>query len=208
MQAGNGMIYSVALKKAIVTCLYNLRRVIMKNWAILFVKTGEEEKCVSMLKEKLDAAIYLPFLPTKEVSYRSKSVVGKKIKLLFPGYVFIQTEIEADKIAQNLWAAITNITEHKDIYRILNYGDNKKDVAMRERERLYWERLFDSDFCITGSLGFIEGDRVKITSGVLAGMENRIKRLNRHNREAVVEVEMMGTLCELRLMLDVVKKVK
>ena len=182
----------------------------MKNWVILFVRTGSEEKIARLLKEKLNAEEYQPFLPVKETPRRSKGVIRKERKLLFSGYVFIQTEIEAGSIAKKLKSDLTDITGkwHEDIYKILHNGDNEKDVAVREKERLYWERLFDSDFCVTGSVGFIEGDTIRVMSGALVGMEKRIKKIDRHKREAVVEMEMMGGVREVRLMLEVVEKTR
>jgi transcriptional antiterminator NusG len=175
----------------------------MKNWVILFVRTGLEEKIVCKLKENLNVDEYLPFLPTVETPRRNKGVIHKERKLLFPGYVFVQTAIEVASIAEKLTSAMNGITHRKDIYDILHYGDNEKNVAMRESERLHWERLFDSEFCITGSFGVIEGDVMRIMSGVLVGMESRIKRINRHKREAIVEMEIMGTVREVKVMLEV-----
>jgi predicted metal-dependent phosphotriesterase family hydrolase len=37
-------------------------------------------------------------------------------------------------------------------------------------------------------------------------MESQIKRINRHKREAVVEMTVMGAAREVRLMLEVVEK--
>jgi transcriptional antiterminator NusG len=179
----------------------------MKNWIILFVRTGLEEKIVRELREKLNDNKYLPFLPTVETPRRSKGVIHKERKLLFPGYVFVQTEIEADSIAERLKSALKSTISRKDIYTVLHYGDNEKDVAMREQERLFWERLFDSEFCITGSFGFIVGDVIQIKSGALVGMESRIKRINRHKREAVVEMEVMGAVRVVRVMLEVAVRV-
>jgi len=125
----------------------------MKNWVVLFARTGTEERLVRTLKEKLDAGGYLPFVPTKEMPYRSRSVVYKIRKPLFPGYVFIQTEVEPSLIVDKLDVALKGI---KDIYSILHYGDDKKDVMLREGGRLYWEHLFDADFCVVASVGFIE----------------------------------------------------
>ena len=175
----------------------------MKNWVILFVRTGSEEPLARMLKENLNTDEYLPFLPVKETPRRNKGVIYKERKLLFPGYVFIQTDIEMDLIADKLEPILRSM---QDIYSILHYGDNKKDVTVREKERLYWVHLFDSDFCVTGSVGFIEGDTIRVTSGALVGMESRIKRINRHKREAVLEMEMMGAMREVKLMLEVIEK--
>jgi transcriptional antiterminator NusG len=183
----------------------------MKNWVVLFVKTGAEEKLLRMLKEKLNFKEYLPFLPARETPRRNKGVIYKERKILFSGYIFIQTEIEADLIAKKLNTILTKIKEqnikgHNEIYSILYYGDNKNDVALKERERLAWERMFDNDFCIRGSVGFIDGENIRITSGVLLGMECKIKKINRHKREALVELEMMGAVREVKLMLEVVEK--
>jgi transcriptional antiterminator NusG len=178
----------------------------VKNWVILFTRAGSEKKLVRTLKEKLNTDEYLPFLPTKEIPRRTKGVILKERKTLFPGYVFIQTGIEAGSIAEKLKSNLTDIILHKNIYSILHYGDNKNDVVLREQERLYWEHLLDSDFCVTGSTGFIEGDAIRIISGALVGMESKIKKINRHKREAVVEMEIMGAVREVRVMLEVLEK--
>ena len=179
---------------------------LMKNWVILFVKTGSEDRLMRILKEKLNTAEYLPFLPLKEMPYRKKGIISKKRELLFPSYIFIQTEIEANLVAEKLELALMNIAQQKDIYSILNYG-NKKDIVIRENECLYWEHFFNSDFCAMGSVGFIEGDVVRITSGALVGMESRIKKINRHKREAIVELEIMGAIRKVSLMLEIIKKI-
>jgi len=98
----------------------------MKNWVILFVRTGSEEKWVRILKERLITNKYLPFLPVKETHCLNNGTIYKVSKLLFQGYVFIQTEIETDSIAEKLNLALVDIVRHKDIYSIFHYGDDKK----------------------------------------------------------------------------------
>ena len=175
----------------------------MKNWVVLLARTGSEEKLVQTLKEELDVEEYLPFVPMKEMPYRRQGVVHRIRKPLFPGYVFVQTGIGPTLVADKLEVNLKGI---KDIYSILHYGDDKKDVVLCEGERLYWERLFEADFCVVGSVGFIEGDVIRITSGALVGLEGKIKKINRHKREAVVEMEMMGDKREVVVMLEVGEK--
>jgi len=177
----------------------------MKNWVILFARTGSEEKLRDTLKASLNAD-YLPFVPVKETPYRSKGVIHKVPKPLFPGYIFIQTGIEPDLIADKLEAALRDVGGNKHLYSILHYGDNKKDVVVRDDERVHWERLFNEDFCIKGSVGIIEGDVTRVTFGALMGLEGRIKKINRHKREAVVEMHIMGQLREVAVMLEIVEK--
>jgi len=40
----------------------------MKNWVVLFTRTGSEVKLLHLLKEKLSDEEFLPFVPTKETS--------------------------------------------------------------------------------------------------------------------------------------------
>ncbi|MCL2689652.1 MAG: antiterminator LoaP [Chitinispirillia bacterium] len=180
----------------------------MNNWVILFVQTGAEEILLRMLKERLNANEYLPFLPTRETPRRSKGVISKVRNILFPGYIFIQTNIEADLIAKKLRHKLIYANNNRidGIYSILCYGNDKNYVAIREPERLYWESLFDSDFCVTGSTGIIAGDTVSIISGPLVGKEGCIKKINRHKREAVIELDIMGAVREIRLMLEIIEK--
>ena len=179
----------------------------MKNLIILYVRTGSEEKLLSLLKKNLNTEEYFPFCPVKETPYRRKGVINKNRKHLFPGYIFIQTNIEACSISEKLGLTLMKISQHKNIYKLLHYGEDKKDVVVREKERRNWERLFDSNFCITGSVGFIEGEKIRVTSGALVGMESRITKINRHKREAVVEIEMMGAVRKVTLMLEVITKI-
>jgi transcriptional antiterminator NusG len=158
------------------------------------------------LKDNLNAEEFLPFVPSKETTFRNKGVVHIIRKPLFPGYIFLQTELKPDLIADKLEAVLVDIEKNEQIYSILHYGEDRKDIVVREEERLHWECLFNDDFCVKGSIGFIVGDTVQIISGVLMGMESRIKRINRRKREAVVEMHIMGARREVSLMLEVVEK--
>lgn len=88
----------------------------------------------------------------------------------------------------------------------MNYGDNKLDVAVREHEREFISKLLDDDFCMTASVGYTEGDRVRITSGALVGLESQIKKINKHGRTAIIEAPLLGETRKITLMLEVFKK--
>lgn len=180
---------------------------LMQNWVILYTPTGAEEKVVKRLKQKLSPDVYLPFIPYRETPFRRQGITHKDKTILFPGYVFVQTEIGAEMLAEQLYLDIQMSGAKADIYRILHYGDNKKDVALREYERQEWSRFFGDAFVVEGSVGFIAGDQIRITSGSLMGMESCIRKINRHKREAIVEIDIMGAKREVRLMLEIVEKI-
>jgi len=169
----------------------------------LFVRTGEENKIVGYLKEKLRKDTYLPFVLTKEAVFWDKGVPTLFRKILFPGYVIVQTECDADIVLED----IKCIIEFSDnwIYRVLSYSDNEKDIMMHESEQALWQSLVDSDFCITASIGVMEDEKIRITSGALKHKENCIKRLNRHKRKAIVEVGFAGKVVETTVVVEVKK---
>ena len=174
-----------------------------KNWVVLFVRTGSVDKLVRELTDPLTDAGFFPFIPSVEIPFRKSGITRKIRKPLFPGYIFLQTDIEPDLIAKRLEKTVKN-TEH--VYSILHYGGNEKDVVIREEERLYWERLFDENFCVLGSIGFITDGVLRVTSGALVGLEDHVKKIDRHHRKACVEMEMLGEKRNVKLMLEVVEK--
>jgi transcriptional antiterminator NusG len=132
-------------------------------------------------------------------------VKTKGRKACFPGgYVFLRSSADVTEIIKVITPIASNT---KEIYRLLNYGDNKADIAVWDYERQSIERLLDDDFCMTASIGFIEGDQVRVVSGSLVGMESQIKKINKHNRTAIIEVQFLGEIRKIVLMLEVLDKV-
>jgi len=180
----------------------------MKNWVVLPTRASSENKAIEILKEDLEACGFTPFVPVKQKARRQRGRITKRDVLMFPGYILLQTEVEPEQIMKNLRLGLKRDArnEKRRINAILHYGDDRQDIVMREAERAVLERLLNKDFCIESSVGFIEGDRVWGTSGPLKGLESNIKRINRHKREAVIEMDMMGAKREVTVMLEVVSK--
>lgn len=175
----------------------------MKNCYILFVKTGCEEKIVNILKSWLDLSLFLPFVPTREKLFRRNGKTTRIMELVFGGYIFIESELSSDNFIIEVTPIIIKLNE---AYRIINYGD-KRDIAMRAVERNMLKNLYGSNYCIVASVGFIEGDRIRINEGSLMGMENVIKKINRHKREAIIEIEIMGSLRQVTVGLEIIEKI-
>ena len=57
------------------------------------------------------------------------------------------------------------------------------------------------------SVGVIEKDKVKIQEGPLVGMEGLIKKIDRHKRQAVLEMEMFGRKVEMKVGVEIVEKI-
>ena len=145
---------------------------------------------LNRLKKRLAADIYTPFIPRKDWPHvKGGAVLKKEIKICFPGYVFIRSEKQVKNSISELQASINGISE---AYYFLYYGNDKQDMALRNDERVLMERLMNTEFCMNSSIGFMEGDCVKIVSGTLEGIESQIIKINKQKRTAVIEVDMFG----------------
>ena len=165
-------------------------------WYILYVKTNTEHKVVKGFQqafEQKDLPYELEaFCPESEQYYRaSKSrALGKSYirRPLFPGYVFIESNIPAEEFCKAFFDVINNSAE---IIRLLRYGATD-EIALREDERQKFEYLLKGKRCLDHSVGFIVNDKITITGGGLMGMEGMIKKINRHNRTADIEIQMFN----------------
>lgn len=168
----------------------------------MFVKTGAEESVANDLRAQLDINKYLPFLITKEYIFRKNGTKVHQRKLVFPGYVFMQTGCSINEVI-NTFRPIIDRCESK-IFRILNYGSNKEDIMIRASEQTMWSSLVDSDFCISASKAIYEEGKLKVVSGSLLGKENRIKHVNRYRQKAIFEVEFAGEIIQMSSVLKIV----
>jgi transcriptional antiterminator NusG len=172
-------------------------------WYILFVRTAREHKVEQLLKEQLDTSEFMPFVPLQENLFKKAGIVKKEQKPLFPGYVFIQSEVEGQDFLKKINPLVYNSS---DIVCVLKYSET--EISMRESERQMLLRLCNEDHCIESSCGILEGDRINIISGPLKGLESIIKKVNRHKRQAWVEIEFMGEIRLVCIGLDIVKKIE
>ena len=172
-------------------------------WYILFVRTGAEERLVERLKDKLGGESYLPFIPQKTCVFRRQGQKSLFQKICFPGYVFIESDKPAKEFAEQALPVVYGI---KDAYRFLCYGD-RYDIAMLEEERAALSRVLGNDHCIDISKGFKEGDYIKVISGSLMGQESLILRINKGRQEAVIVVEMFGTVVPVSVGLEIIEKI-
>lgn len=179
-------------------------------WYVLYVKANTEQKAVRNFQQAFELK-KLPFeleafCPESEQFYRSKKfrTLGKSYikRPLFPGYVFIETNMPAKVFRSEFSEYIKNSEE---IIRLLKYGDSD-DIALRDEERQRFEFLLKGKRCLEHSTGFIVGDKITITGGTLAGHEGAIKKINRHNRTADIEIDMFNRKQTLKVALEIVSK--
>lgn len=172
-------------------------------WYILFTRTGREEKVQMLLKRRLDAEVFMPFIPMLETLFKISGRIKKEMKPLFPGYVFIESEAPGYELIKN-----TNriASSSRDIIRFLSYGDTD-ELAMREHEKGMLLSLCNDDHCIEASSGIIVGNSVYVKEGPLMGRESIVRKIDRHKRRAIIELNIMGAVRQINVSLEIVEKV-
>lgn len=171
-------------------------------WYVLFVRTGQEYKVEQFIKKQRFTDAFIPFIPLHEKIYKISGVVKKELSLLFPSYVFIESELSSQEFIKRI-SSLMYIS--RDIVRILKYSES--DIAIRESEKKSLLSLCNDEHCIESSIGIMQGDRVQITDGPLKGRENIVKKMDRHKRQAWIEMEIMRETHLISVALEIVQKI-
>lgn len=175
----------------------------MDSWFVFFVQTGKEEKVCKHLNDVFSNGEFVSFIPKIELVYKKSKKICKEFKPMFPSYVFASTKTDG-KDFFNLTVPI--MRSNKDIIKLLG-KEHPNHMAIQEKEKAFLLRFCDDEYIIRKSLGFIEGDRVFVTSGPLQGRESIIKRIDRHKRRAEIELEFMGDVRITSVAIEIINKV-
>lgn len=165
-------------------------------WYVIQVMHGEERKTIELVKALVDRTLFQDiFLPEMEVMKRYHGAWHKERTLMFHGYIFIVTEA-----IYELSLALGQVPK---LTKVL--GTGTMPVALEESEVLLLQKILNPGYVAEMSRGMLEGKRLTIKSGPMEGMEAMVKRIDRHKRMAVLEVEMFGRLVELKMGVEVVR---
>ena len=166
-------------------------------WYVLWTSTGQEEKTRQKIYDFADPAFYtrvaIPYR-LKRHYYKGKSRIVKLI--LFPSYVFIETDCIKDFVSDIKWFPGFNVVLHiDDLY-----------CPIYKHEEYLLTNLIDDHDIIDISEGYMEGDRVRITSGPLLGQEAHIKKVKRRQGVAILEMNIFNRVTEVSLGLELISK--
>lgn len=150
------------------------------NWYILYVLCGNEEMVVTALKQEDD---FLAFVPKMEYYRRDQKKVA--MKAMFPGYVFVKTKLAPVEFHKALTAVRV---QRQRMMKELTYEDA---TSLKPQEVAYFENLLDECGLMKMSTGIIEDRKLKILDGPLQHYENRIVKVDKHERMAYLDLEFM-----------------
>lgn len=151
-----------------------------ENWYVLFVLVAKSDKLCSLLTKKGINA----FIPQME--YYRRDIKGNALKPLFPGYIFVKSEMEQSDFDNFLY----KLGEQRDglIKQLKEDGVS----ALRKEEIDMFTRLLNSEGILVMSQAFIEDKRAKVISGPLIYYQDHIVKVDRHNKLAYLDIEFMN----------------
>lgn len=174
---------------------------------VMQVATGRELKTVELaecvLQDMRRRGECIPEATFFVPRYRLQKKIGGAWEtveeLLTPGYVYVRAP---RGVIEQLTQRLVDVPAFT---RVLTQEDGSV-VPLSEDEERWLVRLTGEGHVVEPSIGVIEGDRVVVTDGPLAGMESQIVSIDRHKRLAFVAVELMGRTKTIKVGIEIVKK--
>lgn len=146
---------------------------------VLHVVTGKEEIICKMIgREDWGITIHFPKRPLME---RKLGKLHKKIQPVFPGYLFLETELLKDQVK-------STIMKMAGVFRFL--PENTNIQSLNDDDARFLRQLIS-----TGRVGeevslvdFDENDRIRILEGPLKGREGQIVSVDRRKKRVRVQL--------------------
>ena len=167
-------------------------------WYVIWVVARKEQELINIITDKVPADLYTRvWTPCKKELRRYAGVETTQDIILFPGYVFIDTD-DPDAIHQYLY-------RYSSYIRFLKDGGSYSPVSDHERSII---EHFTGESGTAGiSMGVIIAGCLHILDGPLVGMESYITKIDRHRRKAYVQIDnLLGEDRLLSFGLEVIEK--
>lgn len=167
-------------------------------WYAVQVGTGEEEKtkllCNRMISNEILEECFIPYYE-KKIKYMGSWNISTEI--LFPGYIFM--------VSNHVNDLLFKVKKIPKLIKIL--GNENEIIPLYDKEVKFLMRFGKEDHLIKMSQGYIENDRIIIIDGPMKDYEGTIKKINRHKRNAVIEVEFFGRTMEAKVGLEIIGRI-
>lgn len=166
-------------------------------WYVVQVQSGNELKTKELCNYLIvDELLLKCFIPQYEQMKKYAGGWHKKMDILFPGYMFIQTEN-----INNLFYLLKGVPK---LTKIL--GTDHEFVPIDNTEKRFLEKFLNESSVLEISTGYIVGDQVIIIDGPMKEFTGKIKKINRHKRIAIIEIEMFGRNMDVSVGLEVINR--
>lgn len=166
----------------------------IEKWYALFVNTGEEDKVKERIFFRIKDDIKA-LVPKRRMRERKDGKWEDKIRILFPGYVLLQGEMNNNKY--NL------IKDIPGIVKLLRDKDGPQEIYEQEIDLI--RRLTADNDIIGRSTVYVQGENVVVIDGPLLGLEGYIQAIDKRKGRVKVLVNLMGEPRNVELSVAMVK---
>ena len=169
-------------------------------WYVIWTLTGKENMLIGRIQSDLPDELYRRcWSPVRMERQKHKGELIDVEKILFPGYVFIDTdtpeEVEQEVNSLHGQTGLIGFLKNDDVYLTVSPGEYE-----------IIGRLTGEKGVADVSMGVIENGILRVIDGPLKKFEQYITKVDRHSRKAYVEMQLFGEMRHFELGLQVVEK--
>lgn len=167
------------------------------DWYALFVKTGDENLVEQYLNYHFDRSECYAIVPKSRLTERTKGKYYEVLKPLFPGYILINTIMNAHSyyIIRQIPKVYSILSQAEEYYTNINIEEMKPIL-----------KLINENNIIDYSKIFIENSKVYVKDGPLHGMEGIVKRVDKRKGRATIALDFMGESRMIDLGVEILNK--
>lgn len=166
-------------------------------WVVARVTAGKEDEirqsCSDMISKDILEDVFVP----KHVRLKKyKGEWRRETRPLYSGYVFMVT-----KDPKALDKALIKVPGRHNLLKA-----DDIILTVNDEEKTFINRIAGRDNIVDISVGYKEGDRIKIVSGPMLGLEGDIVHVDRHKRLVTINVSIFGRNVRTTLGLELTYK--
>lgn len=164
-------------------------------WYVVQVFTGKEEYCRELLERYVVKKVIADCKIPKYVSLRKyNGIWTEERKILFPGYLFVKSD---DK--EKLYMELKKVPK---MTRLLGVGE--EIIPISEEEQRFLFHMGKDDLVIKMSRGAFRDGKVVVEAGPLQGLEEYIRKIDRHKRLAWLTLPLFGKQVNMCVGMEVI----
>ncbi|SFJ69869.1 antiterminator LoaP [Thermoflavimicrobium dichotomicum] len=160
------------------------------DWYALFVETGKEEIVQKLLRLYFDEHSLYSVIPKRRIPEKKSGRVRHTLKKMFPGYVFIKTNMNDDTFHKIKKIPKCHYLVNNGTYYSKENGTYYSKIDEEEMNPII--KLIGNGEIVDYSRVYVENSRVFVISGPLKGMEGIIKKIDKHKNRAKILLHFMG----------------
>lgn len=152
-------------------------------WYVARCKSGSANKLVRALNRQENMKAFIP--KSERWFGRQGKTIEFIVKELYPDYVFIKSNLDIetfDKRFKEYFKTVSGLVD------LLEYKDT---YPLTSNEQVLFKKLLDNTDTIKHTKGIVIDRKFVPTDGPLVGLENMIKKVDKHRRIATLDTSIL-----------------